>query len=97
MFLPKGLTLAMMQTKWASLIDPLLSLPTNNMSILKNVDLLVGSNVINHKLSQPLQGWTILRKRAPCNVYDTQDLNQTPQLTLNLTSDAVASVDIGVF
>lgn len=97
MFLPKGLTLSMMQTKWASILDPLLANPLNGISILKNITLASGINVINHKLQQPLQGWFIVRRRAACNLYDTQDSNQTPQLTLQLVSDAAASVDIGVF
>lgn len=97
MSLPKGLTLPMTQTMWAAQLNPLLANPLNEVSILKNVSLFTGVNVINHKLAKPLQGWFLLRKRAACNLYDTQDSNQTPQFTLELVSDADASVDIGVF
>ena len=48
-------------------------------------------------LQRPLQGWYIVRQRALASIYDTQDSNQNPSLTLNLTSNAVVSVDIAVF
>lgn len=84
-------------TKWAAEINPIIDNPVNSMSIIENVPLVIGANVINHLLGHTLTGWTILRKRAACNVYDTQDSNASPDLTLQLVSDAIASVDIGVF
>ena len=87
--------LMMMQTQWASQLNPVLAIPS--ITILKNVSLKVGANVINHMLQRPLQGWYIVRQRALASIYDTQDSNQNPSLTLNLTSNAVVSVDIAVF
>jgi len=95
--LPQKLTLEQLQPKWASQINPVLSNPLNNASILKNQALVTGANVINHKLGQPLQGWYISRQRAAASIYDTQDSNQTPQLTLNLQSSAPVVVDLVVF
>lgn len=95
--LPQKLTLPLMQTQWSQAIDPVITNPTNNKSVLKNVSLITGTNVINHLLGRPLQGWGLTRIRALASIYDTQDTNQTPQLTLNLVSSAPVVVDIEVF
>jgi len=95
--LPQKLSWEEAQTKWASQLNVLLKNPTLQSSVLKNVELVIGTNVINHKLGRVLQGWSLSRKRGPANIYDTQDSNQTPQLTLVLVSDAVVSIDLTVF
>lgn len=87
----------MMQNQWATQLNPVLANPANNSLILKSITLQVGSNIVNHKLGRKLQGWTLVRKRAAGEIYDTQDSNQTPQLTLLLVSDSVVTVDIEVF
>lgn len=89
--------LQMLQTQWASAINPLLALPLTRGVQLKEVPLVVGPNVINHRLGRKLQGWIITRKRAAGSFYDTQDINQSPELTLNLNSDAAVIVDIWVY
>lgn len=88
--------LMLMQSSWTSQLNPLLSNPSNNTSILKNVQLISGTNTINHLLGKKLQGYRIIRQRALANIYDAQDSNQSPQLTLVLISDAPVSVDIEV-
>ena len=97
MQLPYGLTLSQMQTKWASILNPLLGNPVNNGSILKNVSLKSGSNTINTMLGRPLQGWSVVRQRGAAEIYDDQDANQSPNLTLVLVSNAAVSVDLLVF
>jgi hypothetical protein len=87
----------MMQTKWASILNPLLGNPLNNASVLKNVSLLTGTNVVNTLLGRTLQGWSVVRQRGPASIYDTQDTNQSPALTLVLVSSADVSVDLLVF
>ncbi len=89
--------LSLMQSRWKSLIDPILRNPSNGGLILSNVILAIGTNRINHNLGQKLQGWKLVRKRAAASIYDVQDVNQTPQFTLNLVSDAIVSVDLEVF
>ncbi len=89
--------LTMVQTRWASILQPLLTNPMLEGAVLKQVQLTSGSNVINHKLGRKLQGWIITRQRGPANVYDTQDANAMPQLTLQLESSASVSVDLYVF
>jgi hypothetical protein len=88
---------SLMMSKWKSVLDVLLGKPLSNSSILVGIQLKSGANVINHLLDRDLQGWIIVRQDALASIYDTQDLNQTPQLTLQLTSSAKTVVDILVF
>jgi len=95
--LPQKLTLDLMQNQWASQINPVIDNPLSKPIFLKNVLLTTGTNTINHKLGRPLQGWFTTRVRASVTIYDQQDTNQTPGLTLVLVASAPASVDLGVF
>lgn len=97
MSLPQKLSLDMMQVRWATELNPLLANPLTNGLLLKNVALASGANVVNHKLQRPLQGWIPVRLRASATLYDTQDTNQTPTLTLNLVASAAVVADIWVF
>jgi len=97
MKLPQGLTLAAMQTQWAAIIQPLLNSSQNDSTILKNIQLKAGTNTINHGLGQKLEGWKPTRVRGPATIYDTQDSNQNPQLTLVLVSSAAVVIDLEVF
>jgi len=94
--LPKKLPWELAQTQWPQQLDPLLGNPLNSASILKNQSLGTGSNTLNHLLGAPLQGWYIIRQRADASIYDLQDTNPTPQLTLVLHSSAPVVVDIAV-
>lgn len=87
----------LLQNKWASILNPVIANPLNNCSILKGVALTAGANVINHLLGKKLQGWALVRQRAAGSVYDTQDANSSPQLTLTLVSSSNMTVDIMVF
>jgi hypothetical protein len=89
--------LQLMQVSWKNILQPLLRNVLTQGLILKNVQLNIGSNVINHRLGQPLAGWFVTRKKAAADIYDTQDTNPTPALTLTLVSDAVVTVDLYVF
>lgn len=89
----------LMQNSWATVLNPVINNPSNKAIILKNVSLLAASapNVVNHKLGRNLQGWRLVRVRASATIYDTQDANQTPNLTLNLRTSADVTVDLEVF
>lgn len=89
--------LVLLQTKWRSILNSFLGNPSLNSLILEKVALQSGSNVINHLLGRKLQGWRIVRIRASATIYDTQDSNNQPDLTLFLTSSANAVADIEVF
>lgn len=89
--------LSQLQTTWASQINPVLTQAILGGNYLKNVSLTTGDNVINHKLGRNLQGWIITRIRSAATLYDTQDTNQSPSLTLNLNSSANCVVDLLVY
>jgi len=95
--LPQKLDLPKMQTTWAQQLDPIIANPTVNNLVLKNISLVSGTNVINHKLGRVLQGWKPTRIRASATFYDKQDSNQTPQLTLVLVASAPVVIDLEVF
>jgi hypothetical protein len=95
--LPINCTLGYMQTNWKSQLDPLLVAPLNQGQVLKSVTLKMGTNVINHLLARPLQGWFPTRVRANATLYDTQDANPYPSLTLMLVASADVVVDLYVF
>lgn len=97
MKLPKGLAFPLMQTRWAGLLDPLLGNPSVNSLILTEISLAIGSNSVNHTLGRKLTGWRVIRIRSAASIYDTQDSNQMPELTLLLTSSAAVVVDLEVF
>lgn len=86
--------LMLMQSQWASQINPVLVNPMTNMQILKNVKLTTGANVINHLLARAQQGWMILDINAAVTVYRSQPFNDK---TLTLTSSGTATVNLGVF
>jgi hypothetical protein len=86
-----------LQTKWKSQIDPALANPLLSGNLLTNITLKSGKNVVNHKLGRNLIGWFIVGVNGVANIYDTQASNQTPGLTLNLTSDAAVTVSLWVF
>ncbi len=88
--------LSLLQTQWSSVLNPVVANPANNGILLKSVPLVVGSNSVNHKLGRKWQGWSIVRwNGATGTVYDTADT--LPDLTINLNSNAVLTVDILVF
>lgn len=97
MKLPKMLSWDLAQTQWAQMLNPLVSNPTLKNIVLKNVKLVTGTNNISHRLGRDLQGWNPTRVRGPATIYDIQDTNPTPELTLLLVSDADVMVDLAVF
>jgi len=81
----------------AQALNPILTNPQTQGTLTTKVQLLIGSNVVNHGLGKPLQGWSIVRKRSAAGIYDNQDSNPNPSLTLILVSDAVVSIDLYCF
>ncbi len=89
--------LQLLQSKWSSVINPFLDNPSNQASILNNIVLISGTNVINHLLDRTLKGWRIIRINGIASIYDTQSSNQTPTKTLILISNAAVTISIEVF
>lgn len=94
MSLPQNLTLPLMQTQWASSLNPLLANPIVNGIFLNNQTLVSGSNVINHLLSRMPQGWFITNINAAVTVYSSAPFTNQ---VLTLTASGAAVVNIYVF
>lgn len=86
-----------LQNNIESSIQSLIEKSQNDSQVLTNIRLEAGNNVINHKLNKKLSGWKVVRKRSAANIYDDQDNNNSPQLTLILVSDAAVTIDLEVF
>jgi hypothetical protein len=96
--LPQKLNWEMAQNKWASILNPVLKNPATSPLLLKNVVLVSGTNSVNHRLGQALQGWYPVRFHGNyAQLFDTQDTNQTPDLTLNINASTSVTIDLLVF
>lgn len=87
----------LMQTQWASQLDKLLSNPIVGGNLITNIDMIAGTNVINHRLGKKLQGWIVVGQNADANFYDRQSTNSMPNLTLQLVSSAIVTINLYVF
>lgn len=83
-----------MQTRWATILNPLLKNPVNGVSILRDIELVPGDNVINHLLARQMQGWFLVDITGAAVIYRNAPMNA---VTLTLNSDATVTVNIGVF
>lgn len=96
--LPQQLSWDMASNRWSAMIEPIINNPRNSSTTIKNIVLATGLNIIDHRLGRPLQGWSPSRIRGvQVMLYDNQDANQTPQLTLALVSSADVSIDLEVW
>lgn len=86
--------LSLLQTKWKSILDPVLANPLFNILILQNVSLLSGNNSIPHLLQQKQQGWIITDIQGAATIYRNGPFND---LYLYLNSSADVICNIGVF
>lgn len=83
-----------METKWASILNPVVANPTNNVAMLVDIVLINGSTTINHKLGRMMQGWFLVDVNGAATIYRSKPMNDK---TLTLTSDANVTVSLGVF
>lgn len=78
-------------------IVPLVSNIQNDSTILTSISLKAGqNNVINHTLNRDLIKWTVVRQRGQARIWDAQDGNPSPNLTLWLHTDTDVSIDLEV-
>lgn len=89
--------LATVQRNLVRVLQPVFNTPTLGGNLLTGQTLFVGANSINHGLGRNLNGWQIVRQRAQADIWDSQDANKTPNLTLALNSSAAVVCDIYVF
>jgi hypothetical protein len=94
MLLPLQSSLLLLQTKWKSILDPIISNPTTNMAILENVVLASGNNQVAHKLQRMQQGWIITDINGAGTIFRYKAFNDT---YLYLTASTALTVNIGVF
>lgn len=80
--------------KWAAELNPIIANPATNMTLLPNVSLKNGTNIINHKLGRTQQGWVLYDIQGAATIYRNAPFNNT---TLSLNSSADVTVSIGVF
>ena len=66
--------------------------------LVKSVSLLSASTVkVAHKLGRPVIGWIVVRQRGNAAIWDVQDSNPSPSLTLDLNCSSNVTVDLWVF
>lgn len=115
MQLPLKLSSDLMETRWKSILDPVIETaytnkndlesltaqvatleakPINKLKIIENVSLVIGANTITHDLGSVPVGWMILDINAAATIYRSAALTAT---TITLTSNAVATIKLGVF
>lgn len=90
-------SLGLLQTQWASALNPVLACPPVQGLQLDNVVLASGDNTISHRLGRKLQGWIIVRRNSAASVYDKQATNSMPNLTLVLNSSGACTVSLWVY
>lgn len=70
----------------------------NDSTILPSIQLVAGQvNVVNHTLGRKLLGWDPSRVRSQATIWDDQDNNPLPGLTLWLYTDTDVTVDLRVY
>lgn len=87
----------LMLTQWSQQLNPLLGAPLAGASLLSDIILTSGSNVINHKLGAKLQGYIVVRSSASSTFFDNQSTNPSPQTTLILNASSATTVSLLVF
>ena len=94
--LPLQLPLSQMQTRWASILNPIIAGPIANGLQLNGIKLLSGQNVLNHTLARTMQGWLITDTDAAATVYRpaTAAFNN---LTLTLVASGAVTVNLWVY
>ncbi len=87
--------LSLLQSSWASELNPIITNPIVDGIILSGITLVSGNNVINHKLGRPIMGYILIRNNALVTIYDSNTAQ--PNLTFNLISSGPATVSLYVF
>lgn len=93
-FITSDKNISLLQTNWASQLNPLLNNPMSKGNFLTAIALINGATVINHLLSRMQQGWFITDVNGAASIYRSQPFNST---TLTLTSNAIVTVNLFVY
>ncbi len=74
--------------------------PTLDGRLIEGVNLIVGTNVISHRLGRQLRGWWVTRRYDITGALTSVDLSEQSapdSRYLRLTSSVVQTVDLWVF
>lgn len=82
------------KTKWSLELNPIIVNPLTNPLLIKNINLVSGSNVINHGLGRLQQGWIVTDAQGSATVYRDQPFTKT---TLSLHSSGSVTISLAVF
>lgn len=93
-FQSKLLELNLLQNKWRSILNPIISIPFISGVQLTDIILIDGINVINTTLNQMQQGWFVTDITNPATIYRSSAFNTR---TLTLTSSAACTVNLWVY
>lgn len=86
------------QTNVREVVDPLINNPITNGVFINKITLLAGiTNVIPTTLNKNLTGWMVSRLNANSIIWDSQDLNTTPNQNLQLHCSADCIISLYVF
>lgn len=85
---------SLLQTTWASTINPIITLPILQGLLLKNIVLATGNNSVNTLLDRMQQGWLVVDQNAASNIYRNAPFNSN---TLVLNSSAPCVISLWVF
>lgn len=96
MSLPQKQPLSLMQTSWATQLDPVIANLLVQGQLLTGQTLINGTTVINHKLGRQPQGWFLVSPQASATVYQAAS-QPNPTLTLTLVSSAALTTSLWVF
>ena len=96
MNLPLNQPASQQDTRWKSILDPIISSPLLAGHQI-NATLVSGPNTINHGLGRKLQGYFVVLNSASATFYDSQSTNASTDLTLILNSTADTVVSLWVY
>ena len=90
-----NLPLALMQTRWASQLNPIIANPLINGQQIDNIILTANTPLkINHNLQQLPNGWLIVDKTSFADVKRTQPFSTS---TITLESSANTQISIWIY
>lgn len=78
-------------------LDPITAVPLLDGVLVEDVALTTSTKSVKHGLGRAPTGWLLVRKTANANVWDAQDSNAHPELTLDLVASGSVTVSLWVF
>lgn len=85
-------TVNQLQDHIVQAINPLLNLPLSTSNFLEDIDLVMGSNSINHGLGRILRGYIITKQNSVVDLYEEPSPFPSKTLVLNASTDAMISL-----